>query len=81
MEFLLLWIDELDDAIGALRHLAPKLLGFVVALALFAATGFALIVAPHITLAILAVALSALLIESARQRRTSRRQSEIVDQN
>lgn len=74
MEFLLLWIDDLDDAIGALRHLAPKLLGFVVAIALFAATGFALIVAPQITLAIIAVVLSALLFESARQRRMSRRE-------
>lgn len=76
MEFLLLWIDELDDAFGALRHLAPKLLGFVIAIALFAATGFALIVAPQITLTVIAVVLSVLLFESARQRRTSRRQSD-----
>ncbi len=28
MEFLLLWADNLDDALGALRHLAPKILSF-----------------------------------------------------
>lgn len=68
MEFLLLWADNLDDAIGALRHLAPKILGFLCALALFAGTGFALILAPQVTLAVLAVTLSAGLIEAARRR-------------
>jgi len=68
MEFLLLWVDDLDDAIGALRHLAPRILGFIVALALFAATGFALIVAPHVALAAFAVLGSASLIEIARRR-------------
>lgn len=70
MEFLLLWIDDLDDAFGALRHLMPKILGFLAATALFAATGFALVIAPHITLAILAVALSASLVEVLRRRVT-----------
>ena len=37
MEFLLLWADNLDDALGALRHLAPKILRFLIAFALFAA--------------------------------------------
>lgn len=46
MEFLLLWVDELDDALGALRHLAPRIAGFLTALALFAATGCALVLAP-----------------------------------
>ena len=41
MEFLLLWADNLDDALGALRHLMPKIIGFLAAFALFAATGFA----------------------------------------
>ncbi|MBB6096077.1 hypothetical protein HNQ60_004968 [Povalibacter uvarum] len=68
MEFLLLWIDDLDDAFGALRHLAPRIIGFLVACALFAATGFALVVAPHVTLAIIALVLSAFLFEFARQR-------------
>jgi hypothetical protein len=68
MEFLLLWADNLDDAIGALRHLAPKILGFLCALALFAGTGFALVLAPQVTLAVLAVTLSAGLIEAARRR-------------
>jgi hypothetical protein len=69
MEFLLLWADELDDAVGAVRHLAPKFLGFLCALALFAGTCFVLVLAPHVTLALLAVSLSAALIEVARRRR------------
>ena len=69
MEFLLLWVDELDDAIGAARHLGPKLLGFLCALALFAATGFALVLAPQTTLAVIAVVLSGALIDVVRRRR------------
>lgn len=69
MEFLLLWIDDLDDTLGALRHLAPKILGFLAATALFAATGFALVLAPHITLIVIAAALSASLLETVRRRR------------
>ncbi len=68
MEFLLLWIDDLDDAFATLRHLAPRILGFLVAVLLFAATGFALVVLPHVTLAILAFAGSASLLEFARRR-------------
>jgi len=72
MEFLLLWADNLDDAIGALRHLAPKIFGLLAAIALFALTGFALIRAPQITLAgIAAVVLSAGLIEAVRRRRAA----------
>lgn len=70
MEFMLLWIDELDDALGALRHLAPKILGFLAAAALFAATGFAMILAPHIALTVIAVVLSASLLEVARRKLT-----------
>jgi hypothetical protein len=70
MEFLLLWVDDLDDAIGALRHLLPTILAFIVALALFAATCLALVVAPHATLGILALMLSVSLFDAARRRRT-----------
>ena len=69
MEFLLLWADELDDALAVLRHYAARILGFLVALALFAATGFALVLAPHVTLAIFAVILSGTLFETLRRRR------------
>ena len=69
MEFLLLWADELDDAMGALRHLLPGILSFNVAAALLAATGFALVTAPHVTLPALASVLSATLVESVRRRR------------
>lgn len=68
MEFLLLWVDELDDAVGALRHLAPKILGLIVALALFAATGLALSLVPQTTLVVIACALSGLLFEALRRR-------------
>lgn len=68
MEFLLLWIDEMDDALGALRHLASRILGLLLALALFASTGFGLVLAPHLTFAALAVLLSASLLEVARRR-------------
>ena len=36
MEFLLLWADELDDALAVLRHYAARILGLFVAIALFA---------------------------------------------
>jgi hypothetical protein len=72
MEFLLLWIDDLDDAVGALRHLAPKILGFLIALTLFAATGLALSLAPQATLSIAGLVLSASLIEAVRRRRIDR---------
>jgi hypothetical protein len=71
MEFLLLWADNLDDALGALRHLAPKILGFVAAFALFAATGFALVLAPEAALGVVGLIMSASLIEAVRRRRTA----------
>ena len=69
MEFLLLWADELDDALAVLRHYAPRILGLIVALALFAATGYALMLVPHVTLGALGVILSATLFETLRRRR------------
>jgi hypothetical protein len=71
MEFLLLWADNLDDALGALRHLAPKILGFIAAFALFAATGFALVLAPEAALGVIGLIMSASLIEAVRRRRTA----------
>lgn len=71
MEFLLLWADNLDDALGAVRHLAPKILGFVMAFVLFALTGFALLLAPEATLAAIGLVLSASLVEHLRRRRTA----------
>jgi hypothetical protein len=69
MEFLLLWADELDDVLAVLRHYAPRILGLIAALALFAATGFALLLAPELTLVAFAVMLSATLFETLRRRR------------
>jgi hypothetical protein len=71
MEFMLLWADDLDDALGALRHLAPRILGLLLALGLFAATGFALVLAPQLTLAAIALVLSATLVETVRRRRAA----------
>jgi hypothetical protein len=69
MEFMLLWMDNLDDVLCALRHLAPKILGLLFATGLFAATGLALVVSTQLTLAILAVTASVGLLETARRRR------------
>jgi hypothetical protein len=69
MEFLLLWADDFDDVLGAARHLAPKVLGLLAAMALFATTGFALVRAPQITLGAIAVVLSAALVEIVRRRK------------
>jgi hypothetical protein len=71
MEFMLLWADNVDDALGAVRHLAPKILSFLAAFALFVVTGFALMLAPHVTLAIIGLVLSASLIDQARRRRAA----------
>jgi hypothetical protein len=77
MEFLLQWADELDDALAVARHYAPRILALLAAIALFAATGFALMYAPHVTLAVFAVVLSATLFEAVRRRiaRTSAERS------
>jgi hypothetical protein len=69
MEFLLLWADELDDAMGALRHLLPTIFSFLFAVALFAVTSFAMVLAPRVTLPALALVLSATLVETVRRRR------------
>jgi len=72
MEFLLLWIDDLDDALAAMRHLGPKILSFIVAIAvaigLFVGTGYVLSLAPQVTLFVAALAASATLIEALRRR-------------
>jgi hypothetical protein len=69
MEFLLQWADELDDALGVIRHYAPRILGMIAALALFAATGYALVFVPYFTLAAFGLILSATLFEAFRRLR------------
>jgi len=71
MEFMLLWADNLDDALCALRHLAPKILGLVAAFALFIATGLALMLVPQAALAALGLVMSASLVEHLRRRRAT----------
>ena len=72
MEFLLLWADEIDDALGALRHLWPQIVDFVLAMLLFVMTGFGLVLATQVTLLGGVVLLSAMLLELLRQRRARR---------
>ena len=71
MEFLLLWWDNLDDALCAARHKASNILGFLLAFALFALTGFALVLAPQATLAAIGLMLSASLYDYWRRRRAA----------
>lgn len=71
MEFLLLWADNIDDALCAARHLAPKILGFIAAFVLFVVTGFALLLVPEVALAIIGLVLSASLVELIRRRRAA----------
>ena len=68
MEFLLLWVDNLDDSVHALRHLAPKIFGLLLALSLFVLTGIALVRAPHVAFAAIGLVLSATLSEVKRRR-------------
>lgn len=75
MEFLLLWVDELDDVVGALRHLAPKILGLLFAVLLFAGTTLAFSLAPQVTLGVLGFVLSVSLFEAARRRRNANRET------
>jgi len=56
MEILLLWADNVDDAVGALRHYGPRIMGLLSALALFVATGIGLLLAPPLVLAVVACA-------------------------
>jgi hypothetical protein len=72
MEFLLLWADELDDALGALRHLWPQIVDFLLAALLFVMTGFGLLLATQTTLIAVALVLSVTLLEMLRQRRARR---------
>jgi hypothetical protein len=73
MEFLLLWADDLDDALGVLRHFASRLLALLATLALLCATGLALLLAPQLVLGLVAVTLCAFLAEFARRRLRSGR--------
>ncbi|HEY8539666.1 MAG TPA: hypothetical protein VIL28_12425 [Steroidobacteraceae bacterium] len=56
MEFLLLWIDELDDAVGMLRHLAPKILAFLGTVGVLAGAVFAVRWVPQASAAVLNLA-------------------------
>ena len=68
MENLLLVLDEVDDVVGIVRHLAPRLLGFLAALVLFALTVLTFLFLPKVALAALGVLLSVALIDRVSKR-------------
>jgi hypothetical protein len=79
MEFLLLWADELDDALGALRHLWPQVVDFLTATLLFAMTGFGLMLATQATVFAVVAVVAATLLEVSRHRRLRRSMTAIDD--
>jgi hypothetical protein len=68
MENLLLVLDDLDDVVGAARHLAPRLLGLMAALALFGLTVMCFLLAPWITVGALGVLLAVVLLDRVGRR-------------
>jgi len=56
MEIFLLWIDELDDAVGVLCHLAPKILAFLGTVAALTGALFAVRWVPEASAAVLSLA-------------------------
>ena len=66
MDNILLVLDEVDDIVATARHLAPRLLGFLAALAVFGLTVLSFLFLPKLTLGALGVLLSVALIERAR---------------
>lgn len=68
MEFLLLWIDELDDLVGVVRHIAPKLLALLWALLSFLMTVLAFTLAPQVMLGTMGLLLVIPSIEAVRRR-------------
>ncbi len=46
MEFLLQWADDLDDALSALGHMAPRVTGAIIGLVMLVASTLALVLLP-----------------------------------
>lgn len=67
MEVLLLWLDELDDMVCALRAMWRSIAGFGIAIALFAATVYSLLHMPLLTAGLLT--LSLLMLSTLHARR------------
>jgi hypothetical protein len=63
MENLLLVLDEIDDVVGAARHVAPYVFGFIAAAVLFCLTVMAFLYIPRVTVAAVAVMFSIMLID------------------
>jgi hypothetical protein len=73
MEIFLQWYDDLDDLMGAVRFAWPRILGFLLAVTLFAATGWACILLPKVFLTVAAALVSFFLVELIRNRLVSAR--------
>lgn len=71
MEVLLQLFDEMDDALAVARTLWPRILGLVLAGALFVATGLAMALHPPLAAATTLVLIMAILFEHLRRRRRS----------
>lgn len=69
MEVLLLLLDEIDDAVTVLRSLWSRIVGLLLASVLLLATGFAFLSFPQLALLVIALLLSATLLERIRRRR------------
>jgi hypothetical protein len=67
MEVFLLWMDELDDAAVALWTLLPRVLGFLAALAVLMATGFACLRLPALAAPSALLLLASSLLYRARR--------------
>jgi hypothetical protein len=73
MEVFLLLLDELDDVAGVVRHVWRRVLGLLIALALFFATGWLVLHQPLLSLVTVAAALSFALLEFVRRRMSEAR--------
>jgi hypothetical protein len=68
MEVFLLLLDELDDVAGVIRHVWRRVMGLLLALALFCATGWLLLHQPLLSAVGVAAVLSFALLERVRRR-------------
>lgn len=66
MEIFLLLLDELDDAAATARMLLPRVLGFLLALGVFALSVGAALYWPVLAITVLLLALSVALVSALR---------------
>lgn len=69
MEVFLLLLDELDDVAGVIRHVWRRVFGFMLAAALFCATGWVVLHQPLLSAIGVAAVLSFALLDLVRRRK------------